>query len=257
MMAFHWLKVHADLPFHPKSIELGVVVENPLAWAHVVQLWGWCLRNAPDGRVSSRHAGAVVENACGWRGAKGILFEALVSVGFLEREESCVVVHDWDEEQRPVLEKAARDAQKKRERRADGAETARAGPGDGAAPLSLSLSVSNGSSFLKEEAPVETPVALPVPEMPDGAGRFSSGDAFFAWVQGERADAGLAVERFPREVGRWFHEATLELGSDGERLEATFKAFLRDTYWRERNWPFRAFMKQWREFAPRKTAVAV
>lgn len=165
-MAFHWLKVHAGLPDHPKTLALAAELGIDLAEAYPVRLWGWCLVNAPSGRIPARHAITAVESACRWRGERGALFNALLSVGFLDSEGDEVVVHEWEQEQRPAVEKAERDAQRKRERRSNGAQTARAetaptAPTAPAACLSVVSSISSEEIGVQgEEIPpprIETP----------------------------------------------------------------------------------------------------
>lgn len=105
-MGLPWIKVYADLPEHPKSLDLADAVGEPLAWAHMVKLWTWCSRYACDGRIQRSRA----ELAAGWTGKRGVFVAAAVEVGFLEEDgPDHVVAHDWTETQKGHIDKLERD----------------------------------------------------------------------------------------------------------------------------------------------------
>lgn len=97
-----WLKVYADLPDNPKSIRLGALLEENNAHVYPLNLWCWATRQAPDGIIRAPTAAALprmVEEAARWRGPPGLLFKALLGVGWLdalERPVKRVAIHDWD-----------------------------------------------------------------------------------------------------------------------------------------------------------------
>jgi hypothetical protein len=125
-MGLPWIKVYTDLPEHPKSLDLGDALGNPLAWAHVVQLWGSAARFWRAGVVPR----ARIERAAGWTGPAVDFISAALKVGFLDEipgDESHLAIHDWDVTQQAHLEKAERDAaDKARKRRAQKARQTRA-----------------------------------------------------------------------------------------------------------------------------------
>ncbi len=115
----------------------------------------------------------------------------------------------------------------------------------------LSSNIQHPTSSIQEEEGKAPP---PLPAIRGSP--FDSGAAFFAYLQHDRAANGLVTERppSPRELSAWFSEVMLEFQGDGERLEATVAAFAKDPYWLERNLPFKALMKHWRNYAPRQDA---
>lgn len=90
-------------------------------------------------------------------------------------------------------------------------------------------------------------VSLPPPK--------TDAEAFFAKVQLARASHGLATEMPPKPqaLGSWWSEALMELSGDEERLWLAYEHWADDAYWAPHKWPFRAFMKQWRDHVPAKT----
>lgn len=97
-----------------------------------------------------------------------------------------------------------------------------------------------------------TPNIIPLPKKPEN--RFESGEAYFAWLQHERLEAGFVTEKPPQGLGGWFSEVMLELNGDGARLDATVRAFAKDDFWRKRNAPMRGLMSKWRDYVPRAVA---
>lgn len=99
-----------------------------------------------------------------------------------------------------------------------------------------------------------SPVVRLAPVPPSGDSRWSSGGAYFAFLQSERHAAGLAGERCPRGFNAWFSEAMMQLNGDGPRLDATVAAFARDPYWRDKGLPVAALMSEWAKYVPRRAA---
>ena len=123
-MALPWIKLHTSLPRHPKSIALAEYLGVEKAWPYVVELWLWCAEFAPSGCIEGDPDGvaAKVARAAGWPRSKAAdLVDGLVAAGFVDRlaDGRCgVQVHDWDEHQLSHLEKAKKDADRKRKLRA-------------------------------------------------------------------------------------------------------------------------------------------
>lgn len=116
-MGLPWIKVKVALPSHPKSLALADELGEPLAWAYAVALWMWASEHAPDGFIHGAHPDRIVERAVGWRGEPGKLATALLAVGFLNRQSDAFAIQSWDEEQGAHIDKAATDAERKREAR--------------------------------------------------------------------------------------------------------------------------------------------
>lgn len=86
-----WIKVYGDLPSHRKSVTLAALTGEPRAWTHVVELWLWVSRHAPDGNLGAMPDAAVAAVA-GWRkGSPAQFVDALRQSGFLDGN----MVHGW------------------------------------------------------------------------------------------------------------------------------------------------------------------
>lgn len=107
----------------------------------------------------------------------------------------------------------------------------------------------------EEEKGPTRPVLLPPPSPPQKPDDpFVSGEAFFAEIQVDRVEDGYIAEEPPRHetLNRWFSGFMMELGGDRDRATATVQAFFANPYWKDRNCPFAAFMKNWRDYVPRR-----
>jgi hypothetical protein len=108
----------------------------------------------------------------------------------------------------------------------------------------------------KEEEPPSSPKEVrPVPLPAKPPDPFADAHAFWAEWQNARHQAGYVTEKPPPGLSGWFSEMMLELNGDKPRVEATMRAFSRSDYWRARNLPIHALMRQWREFVPRKAGA--
>ena len=132
--SLHWIPLDVEFPTSGKAIALGVALGNPSAWCHVVRLWCWCARNAPDGAVSGPAAVAVMEHAAGWTGPAGAFVEAcaLRHIRLLDETTDGYAVHDWADHCGAHVEKRRRDSSRMkdyrkrvRERYANGTRTDR------------------------------------------------------------------------------------------------------------------------------------
>ncbi len=168
MSGLPWFRVDVDLTDHPKVHALEAIVGDA-ALSYVVRLWSWTMRYAARGRLADG-ARTALEAACRWRGKSGELVAALIITGFLDEVNGGLEVHDWWLSQGKVVEKAEKDALRKRERRADGAKTARAASADGARTArvrdetrrnDIEASVEHGSTAPLELVPTPTPKAPP------------------------------------------------------------------------------------------------
>jgi len=78
-------------------------------------------------------------------------------------------------------------------------------------------------------------------------------DRFWQHAQRERVEIfGRVQERppQPRQLSKWFNEATLELRGDTRRLQAAWSMYCHDPYWLDRGVPWAGFMAQWQKFVP-------
>jgi hypothetical protein len=100
-------------------------------------------------------------------------------------------------------------------------------------------------------------VLPPPPVRPPPANPLADAHSFFACVQSERHAGGLVTERppHPAKLDAWWSEAMMELGGDASRIRDAITVYAKNPYWKAQQpqSPFRGFMAQWRDFAPRKT----
>jgi len=255
MSGLSWFRVDNDVVDHPKVHELAALLKDPNAGWYLIRLWSWTMRYAARGRLQNG-AGTALEHACGWRGPSGELLHALLKVGFLDRVvengTDLLEVHDWSRSQGKAVEKAEHDAERKRaarERRADGAGTARAEAADSA--LAARVRDETRRDETLRTAAAAAPI-VPLPPAPENP--YASGSSFFAKLQRDRLAAGFATEKPPRGLDAWFSEVLMELNGDFERVEATVRAWSADPYWRTQRLPTRGLMSQWRQFVPQQAA---
>lgn len=106
-----WFKFRSAAPeeyeVHALCAQLG-----PEADAYLFRLWAYCGRERVSGRFPGPGAELAVERAVRWRGKRGRLVAALLSVGLLVREGEDLVVASWQEEQGAHVAKVVRDAAK-------------------------------------------------------------------------------------------------------------------------------------------------
>ncbi len=99
-----WIKVYGDLPTHRKSVTLAALLNEPRAWTHVVELWLWVSRHAPEGDLG-KMPDAAVAHVAGWRGDAGSFVNALRVAGFLDETR----IHGWYEHNGAHFRKQAAD----------------------------------------------------------------------------------------------------------------------------------------------------
>lgn len=113
-----WIELHQTVWTHRKTLLLGHALDLPPAYAaaHMLQLWCWALDNAPDGDLSGLPP-AVIAAGAGWTGDPGQFVDAAVDAGFLDREDDCLLIHDWYDYAGKLIEKRQQDAERKRRAR--------------------------------------------------------------------------------------------------------------------------------------------
>lgn len=188
----------------------------------------------PDGVFIGPTANDDLEAGAEWTGERGALVAALVSTRIVEQLEMGLRFRGC-ERYRSTWEKNNRRKPAKN-RPVTGKKPAKTGP-------EMEMERKMEIELLPSEVVVPPP---PVPKMPGD--KFASGSAFFAFVQVERHGYGLPVEKPPIHLGPWWSEVGMELNGKFELLEGAYGVFARDKYWRDKGFPFRAFMKQWRDF---------
>lgn len=89
-----WARVDVNLPQHRKSRRLAKALGDPLAWAYVVALWLYTIREGLGGELSSLEPEEIAQ-AAGWRGEPEAFVEALVVTAWLDRDATGLRLHDW------------------------------------------------------------------------------------------------------------------------------------------------------------------
>jgi hypothetical protein len=116
-----WIEVHDSARDHPKMLkvarDLGVAKVQVLG--HVVSLWLWTLRMAPDGDLGSfDHDDVAI--AAEWDGDAETFIAAMLKRELLDQGEHGLVIHDWMDFAGSL--KAAQRARDYRARKRDNAE---------------------------------------------------------------------------------------------------------------------------------------
>lgn len=123
-----WIESHQELKDHPKLMRLAraLGIHRAQAIGHLHALWWWALDYAPDGDLSDYDPEDIAEAAL-WDGDAQQFVDALVScgpgssAGFLEREGTRLLLHDWCQygNQHKVRQQAAERKRRSRERAHD------------------------------------------------------------------------------------------------------------------------------------------
>ena len=111
----HWLELHIGLRDHPKTARLRrrLGVSLPAAIGHVVLVWTWAVRYAPNGDLS-RFDPDVIADAAGWDDDPGQFVRAMIAAGFLDED---LAIHDWDAYAGRLLDRREANARRMREAR--------------------------------------------------------------------------------------------------------------------------------------------
>ncbi len=122
-MAVPRIQVYSNLTAHPKIYNLAEelnlprskVAGNAAAAGMMVGLWSWAAVNAPDGDLTGCPARALAD-ASGWRGKPEVLFDALISCGWIDEINGRYFLHDWEEYAALYIDQIDSQKEKTRER---------------------------------------------------------------------------------------------------------------------------------------------
>lgn len=152
-----WIKVYGDLPTHRKSVTLAALLNEPRAWTHVVELWLWVSRHAPEGDLG-KMPDAAIAHVAGWRGDAAAFVNALRVAGFLDETR----IHGWYEHNGAHFRKQAAD--KVRNARVATEPTVKENPLTSESPVSHQNNGSVESREYREEKEPEKNLALFAPQ---------------------------------------------------------------------------------------------
>ena len=119
-----WIESHQGLAKHPKTLKLArkLNIHTAQAIGHLHMFWWWALDYAQDGDISNCDPEDIAI-AADWPGDASEFFDALVSVGFIDRhEDGKTTIHDWYDYAGKLIEKRAADAERKRKERSSAAQ---------------------------------------------------------------------------------------------------------------------------------------
>ena len=113
VMAWANLDLDPDLPNHPKLIALEADIGNT-ALSHIIRLWCWVYRFAPDGNIwKYRNPDFLERQVMGWTGESGTLLQALIKHRWIDRGRGkSLTIHGWLERNKRVLEYRLSQSQK-------------------------------------------------------------------------------------------------------------------------------------------------
>lgn len=118
-----WIESHQSLLNHPKTKRAARLlgIERVQLIGHLHCLWWWCMDYAPNGDIS-RFPDDVIADACEWSGDAPRIIGVLVDVGFLDRDDDLLVVHDWMDYAGKLVERKRANAERMRKARANEAK---------------------------------------------------------------------------------------------------------------------------------------
>jgi len=115
-----WIESHQELGRHPKTRRLARMlgISLPAAVGHLHYLWWWALDFAEDGDLSDYDRYEIAEAAL-WEGDPDEFVDALIHARFVDQTgDGGLALHDWDEYAGRLIERRARDRERKRRERA-------------------------------------------------------------------------------------------------------------------------------------------
>lgn len=227
-MALPWIKLYGDLPTHRKAVVLAALTGDARAWTHVVELWLWVSRHAPDGNISDLPDAAIAA-VSGWRGDATLFAAALRQSGFLDGG----VVHGWTEHNGAHQRKQCADRARNERKNSDSPVTKNNVTSESLVnDISPTTVESRDSREDKEQekdlalfarAPSAAPMAIaprrrgrpPKDQSPEAeAERHAERADGEAWIAAARALIGLTAEQAPWSQASWmaFRQARRKRG---------------------------------------------
>lgn len=152
-----WIESHQSVATHPKTKRLARILQIsiPELVGHLHLLWWWALDFAPDGSLD-RYDVHDIADAVMWEGNPQDFVDALITAGYIDRDESGLCIHDWHDYAGKLLDRRASDAARKKALRS--------------APSSGERSDKTPAGISSEPEPIHTvhPIPTDVQRMSDG-----------------------------------------------------------------------------------------
>lgn len=91
-----WIESHQELGQHPKTRRLARLLgaSVPAAIGHLHMLWWWAVDYAPTGLLEDFDEEEIAD-ACMWEGDAKVFVSGLTAVGFVDRTDDGLALHDW------------------------------------------------------------------------------------------------------------------------------------------------------------------
>lgn len=114
-----WIESHQELGRHPKTRKAARLlgISAPTMVGHLHYLWWWAMDFAQDGDLTGEDPADICEGAM-WEGSHELFLGTLADVGFLDRSENGLHLHDWDEYAGRMIAKRRANAERMRVARA-------------------------------------------------------------------------------------------------------------------------------------------
>lgn len=116
-----WIELHQGLREHRKTYACAEMlnISRVTMVGTLACLWLWALDNTPDGRLDGI-SNRTIAHVCDWPEKKADkLIGALLSCGWLEKDEDVLRIHDWTEYAGKLMERRAKDKERKKTSRAN------------------------------------------------------------------------------------------------------------------------------------------
>lgn len=251
MAILHYIQVEADWIDSREAGDMAdaLGLEPDTLLGKVTRLWMWTRINAaPAGLVGGLDPIRAIEHAAHWTGKRGAFVKAAVAHGgILKWEGDQLLVRGWKKRYGAALEKAGKDAERKRLARASNGR-----PADIRAPSERRPRVDRDLDQ-DQEGDLDPPPPTSSVEKPvvvvDRSGKehdCNTAPGFWAAISALRTDNEFPREIEPPSWSAWYARAAGDVGP--ELLLQAYLAFRRDDYFQDRGWPTAIFMSDgvWR-----------
>lgn len=111
-----YLEIDEGFLGHRKTVRLCTVMRDANAFAYLLRLWTWACRSSPEGSLDGLD-GPTIESICGYRRLDGKLYDALVSIRWIDTREGDLpaTIHNWSKRTGGAIERMEERAAEKKE----------------------------------------------------------------------------------------------------------------------------------------------
>lgn len=223
------LRVSFTFTQHPKVIKLirECGYEGPF---RLIQLWAFAAQNTPNGFLGTEDE-EYFEIAAGWSGTPKKFIQSLIKIGFIDRVDNGLQIHDWEKHNPFVagFEERSRQARINQSKR-----NYRNSIGANASGNAIGITDGNAPSPSPSPSPYPSPYPSPkisLSEVASDARRECQ--LTKKLIEGIRGNSPTA--KIPANLAKWVNEARLMMERDGRSLEecmAVIEFSQRDDFWK-------------------------